>query len=143
MQFKLTVFYINICGFVSNEYTAVGIFCYSSNALSTFVYGINLVQTVATIFLIQYGSCLPSWILGDVIYAQHHNGSDEGHLQFKLGEAQSTASKVMKILQNAKWPPSVILNFYMTSIILSEAIAVARGISSLNLVKIDLLLQDL
>ena len=128
---------------MSHEYIAVGIFCYSSNALSTFVYGINLVQTVATIFLIQYGSCAASQILGDVIYAQRHNGSDEGHLQFKFGEAQSTASKVMKILQNAKWPPSVILNSYMTSIMLSEAMAMARGISSLNLVKIDLLLQEL
>ena len=78
MQFKLIVFYINICGFVSHEYIAVGIFCYSSNALSTFVYGINLVQTVVTIFVIQYGSCPASWILCDVIYAQRHNGSDEG-----------------------------------------------------------------
>ena len=86
MQFKCVVFYINFCGFVSNECTAVGIFCYSSNALSTFVYGINLVQTVATIFLTQHGSCRPSWISGDVIYAQHHNGSDEGHLQVEFGE---------------------------------------------------------
>ena len=80
--------------------------------------------------------------LSDVNCTQPHNGSDEGHLQFKFGEAQSTASKVMKILQNAKWP-STILNFYMTSIMLSEAMAVVRGISRLNLVKIDILLQEL
>ena len=62
MLFKLIVFYINICGLVSNECTAAGIFCYLSNALSTFVYGINLVQKVVTIVSIKHGGYPPSWI---------------------------------------------------------------------------------
>ena len=38
----------------------------------------------------------------DVNYAPRRGASDQGHLQFKFGEARSTTSKVMKILQNAK-----------------------------------------
>jgi len=53
--------------------------------------------------------------LRDINNAQRGDGSGEGHLQLKFGEDRSTASRVMTILRNSRWPPSAILDFYMTS----------------------------
>ena len=67
--------------------------------------------------------------LYDVNYAHRLNGSDEGHLQLKFSEDRSTASRVMTVLRNSRWPLSAILDFYMTSRMLSGVTAVMRGIS--------------
>ena len=93
---------------MSNECPAVGIFCYSSNALSTFVYGVNLVQKVVTTFnsTWQLSAILDFWMTSLVSHGTM--AINQKHLQFKFGDASSTASKVMKILQNSKWPPSAI-----------------------------------
>ena len=81
--------------------------------------------------------------LNDVNYAPRRGGSDQGHLPFQFGEAGSTASKVMTIHRNPKWPPSTILNRCVTSVMPTGAMAVTSGISRTNLVELDLLLQKL